>query len=110
MRYAVFCACAKLPFEEIGYIGTPFGKCSICLAVMLLGIGYVGRGFYTLMELLPWSACSPDLSPIEYVRSMFAQRLARDTSPAATPDQHWQYLETAWTAVPQRHCNEFCVK
>ncbi|GFT72393.1 uncharacterized protein TNCV_3609361 [Trichonephila clavipes] len=32
-----------------------------------------------MIELLPWSACSPDLSPIENVWSMLAQRLARIT-------------------------------
>ena len=32
---------------------------------------------------------------------MLAQRLAWDTPPAATPDQLWQYVEAAWTAIPQ---------
>ncbi|PRD35296.1 UNVERIFIED_CONTAM: hypothetical protein NCL1_11945 [Trichonephila clavipes] len=32
---------------------------------------------------------------------MFAQRLLRNTPPAATPDQLWQYVEATWTAVPQ---------
>ncbi|GFW56375.1 transposable element Tcb1 transposase [Trichonephila clavipes] len=48
------------------------------------------------IELLP---CSPDLSPIRNVWSMLAKRLARGTPPAATPDQLWQYVEAAWTAV-----------
>ncbi|GFV55818.1 DUF4817 domain-containing protein [Trichonephila clavipes] len=32
---------------------------------------------------------------------MFVQRLARNTPPAATSDKLWQYVEAAWTSVPQ---------
>ncbi|GFV07908.1 hypothetical protein TNCV_3700961 [Trichonephila clavipes] len=39
------------------------------------------------IELFPSPASSLDLSPIENVWSILAQRLARDTPPAATPDQ-----------------------
>ncbi|GFW60655.1 transposable element Tcb1 transposase [Trichonephila clavipes] len=39
------------------------------------------------IELLPWPARSPDLSPIENMRTMVAQRLTQITPPAATPDQ-----------------------
>ncbi|GFV13685.1 hypothetical protein TNCV_5009671 [Trichonephila clavipes] len=39
------------------------------------------------IELFLWPACSPDLSRIENVWSMLAQRLARDTPPATTSDQ-----------------------
>ncbi|GFS62746.1 hypothetical protein TNCV_3201881 [Trichonephila clavipes] len=53
------------------------------------------------IELLPWPACSPDLSPIENVWFMLAQ-LGLDTPPAATPDQLRQNMEAAWTDVPQR--------
>ncbi|GFW98667.1 transposable element Tcb1 transposase [Trichonephila clavipes] len=53
-------------------------------------------------ELLPWPARSPDLSPIENMWSMVAQRLTQITPPAATPDQLWQ-MEAAWSAVPQEH-------
>ncbi|GFX05073.1 hypothetical protein TNCV_3439351 [Trichonephila clavipes] len=35
--------------------------------------------------------------------SMVAQRLTQITSPAATPDQLWQRVEAAWSAVPQEH-------
>ncbi|GFY01493.1 transposable element Tc3 transposase [Trichonephila clavipes] len=41
------------------------------------------------IELLPWLARSPDLSPIENMWSMVAQPLTQITSPAATPYQVW---------------------
>ncbi|GFX37431.1 transposable element Tcb1 transposase [Trichonephila clavipes] len=55
------------------------------------------------IELLPWPARSPDLSLIENMWSMVVQRLTQITSPAATPDQLWQRVEAAWSAVPQEH-------
>ncbi|GFX48919.1 transposable element Tcb1 transposase [Trichonephila clavipes] len=55
------------------------------------------------IELLPWPARSPDLSLIENMWSMVAQRLTRITPPAATLDQLWQRVEAAWSAVPQEH-------
>ncbi|GFV82763.1 transposable element Tcb1 transposase [Trichonephila clavipes] len=42
------------------------------------------------IELLPSPARSPNLSPIENMWSMVAQRLTQITPPAATPDQLWQ--------------------
>ncbi|GFU81076.1 transposable element Tcb1 transposase [Trichonephila clavipes] len=54
-------------------------------------------------ELLPWPARFPDLSPIENMWSMVAQRLIQITPPATTPDQLWQRAEAAWSAVPQEH-------
>ncbi|GFS81840.1 transposable element Tcb1 transposase [Trichonephila clavipes] len=56
-----------------------------------------------MIELLPWPAFSPYLSPIENVWSLLAQRLARDTPPVATPDQLHQNVEAAWTDVSQRY-------
>ncbi|GFY24751.1 transposable element Tcb1 transposase [Trichonephila clavipes] len=52
-----------------------------------------------LIELLHWLVRSPDLSPIENMRSMVAQRLTQITPPAATPDQLWQRVEAAWSAA-----------
>ncbi|GFY06048.1 transposable element Tcb1 transposase [Trichonephila clavipes] len=47
------------------------------------------------IELLPWPARSPDLSPIETMWSMIAQRLTQNTPPATTPDQLWKRVEDA---------------
>ncbi|GFX18539.1 transposable element Tcb1 transposase [Trichonephila clavipes] len=55
------------------------------------------------IELLPWPSRSPDLLPIENMRSLVAQRLTHITPPAATADQLWQREEAAWFAVPQEH-------
>ncbi|GFU71347.1 transposable element Tcb1 transposase [Trichonephila clavipes] len=58
------------------------------------------QGLATI-ELFPWSARSPDLSPIENMWSMIAQLLIQITTPAAKPDQLWQRVEAAWSAVLQ---------
>ncbi|GFX35040.1 transposable element Tc1 transposase [Trichonephila clavipes] len=55
------------------------------------------------VDLLPWPVRSPDLSPIENMWSMVAQRLTQITPPAATPNQLWQGKEAVWYAVPQEH-------
>ncbi|GFS69160.1 transposable element Tcb1 transposase [Trichonephila clavipes] len=59
--------------------------------------------YISKIELLPWPARSPDLSPIENIWSMVAQRLTQITPSSATPDQLWQRVEAAWSAVPQEH-------
>ncbi|GFV89331.1 uncharacterized protein TNCV_4151511 [Trichonephila clavipes] len=38
--------------------------------------------------------------------SMVAQRLTQITPPAATPNQLWQRVEAAWSAVPQEHTSK----
>ncbi|GFS51020.1 transposable element Tc1 transposase [Trichonephila clavipes] len=44
------------------------------------------RDFYAAqhMQLLPWAAYSPDMSPTEHVWDFVGQRLARDLRPAAS--------------------------
>ncbi|GFS69988.1 transposable element Tcb1 transposase [Trichonephila clavipes] len=53
------------------------------------------------IELLPWLAHSLDISLIENMWSIIAQRLTQITHPAATPDQLWQRVEAVWSAVSQ---------
>ncbi|GFU54506.1 transposable element Tcb1 transposase [Trichonephila clavipes] len=64
----------------------------------------VQRSFFNhQIELLPWPARSLDLSLIENMWSMVAERLTQITPSAATPDRLWQRVEAAWSAVPQEH-------
>ncbi|GFT22178.1 transposable element Tcb1 transposase [Trichonephila clavipes] len=62
-----------------------------------------------MIESLPWSAGSPDLSPMEYMWSTVAQRFTQITPPAATPAQLWQRVEASWSVVPQEHIQSLFV-
>ncbi|GFV99817.1 transposable element Tcb1 transposase [Trichonephila clavipes] len=55
------------------------------------------------IELLPLPARTPDLSPIENMWSMVAERLTQIIPLAATPHHLCQRVEFAWYAVPQEH-------
>ncbi|GFU31188.1 transposable element Tcb1 transposase [Trichonephila clavipes] len=55
---------------------------------------------YHQIELFFWPTRYPDLSPIENMWYMGAQRLTQITPPAATPDQFWQRVEPALSTVP----------
>ncbi|GFV46921.1 transposable element Tcb1 transposase [Trichonephila clavipes] len=55
------------------------------------------------IELLSRPDRSKDLSPIENMWFMIVQRLTQITPPAATPDQLWQRVESACSAVLQEH-------
>ncbi|KFM77185.1 Transposable element Tc3 transposase, partial [Stegodyphus mimosarum] len=52
-------------------------------------VARIVQGFFINrhIELLPWPPRSPDLSPIENMWSMIAERWTQITSQAATPDQ-----------------------
>ncbi|GFT37012.1 transposable element Tcb1 transposase [Trichonephila clavipes] len=52
---------------------------------------------------VPWTARSPNISPIENMWCMVAQRLIQFTPPTTTPDKLWQRVEAACSAVPQEH-------
>ncbi|GFU87285.1 transposable element Tcb1 transposase [Trichonephila clavipes] len=72
------------------------------------GIGYHSRtslariaGTLNSQRYISEPARFPDLSPIENIWSMVAQRLTQITPPAATPDQLRQRVEVACSAVPQ---------
>ena len=53
------------------------------------------------VSLIPWPACSPDMSPIEYVWEMVGQRLIRQDPPAPPLDVLWTRIQTAWRDIPQ---------
>ncbi|UYV71893.1 hypothetical protein LAZ67_9000960 [Cordylochernes scorpioides] len=68
-------------------------------------VAHIVRRFFVnrQIELIPWPARFPDLSPMESMWSMVDQRLTQITSPAATPDKLRKRVEAAWSAIPQEH-------
>ena len=53
------------------------------------------------VQLLPWPAYSPDLSPIEHVWDFVGQCLTRDPRPVASTDELWLRIQTIWNTLPQ---------
>ncbi|GFU01082.1 transposable element Tcb1 transposase [Trichonephila clavipes] len=53
------------------------------------------------VQLLPWPAYSPDMSPIDHVWDIVGWRLARDLRPVASTDELWLSIQTIWNTVPQ---------
>ncbi|GFV40265.1 hypothetical protein TNCV_1444181 [Trichonephila clavipes] len=53
------------------------------------------------VQLLPWPAYSPDMSPIEHVWNLVCWRLARDSRPAASKDEHFLCIQAIWNSLPQ---------
>ncbi|GFW94312.1 transposable element Tcb1 transposase [Trichonephila clavipes] len=47
------------------------------------------------MQLLPWPAYSPDMSPVEHVR------IARDQRPKASKDELLLRIQAIWNSLPQ---------
>ncbi|GFS52945.1 transposable element Tcb1 transposase [Trichonephila clavipes] len=63
------------------------------------------------IELLPWLARSPDLSPIENMWSMVAQRLTQITPPAEKTRSTLATCESCfWSAVPQEHIQSLHIR
>ncbi|GFX83586.1 transposable element Tcb1 transposase [Trichonephila clavipes] len=53
------------------------------------------------MQLLPWPAYSPDMSPIEHVWDLVGRRVARDPCPAASKDKLLLSIQAIWNSLPQ---------
>ncbi|GFX69536.1 hypothetical protein TNCV_1769051 [Trichonephila clavipes] len=53
------------------------------------------------MQLLPWPAYSPDMSPIEHVWDLVGRRLARDPRSAASKDELLLRIQAIWNYLPQ---------
>ncbi|GFV41895.1 transposable element Tcb1 transposase [Trichonephila clavipes] len=53
------------------------------------------------MQLLPWSAYSTDMSPIEHVWDLVGRRLALDPHFAALKDELLMRLQAIWNYLPQ---------
>ncbi|GFV13593.1 hypothetical protein TNCV_67961 [Trichonephila clavipes] len=53
------------------------------------------------MQLFPWPAYSPDMSPIEHVWDLVGRRLARDPRPAASKDKLLLCIQAIWNSLPQ---------
>ncbi|GFT28696.1 hypothetical protein TNCV_4832541 [Trichonephila clavipes] len=59
------------------------------------------------MQLLPWPAYSPDMSPIEHVWDLVCRRLARDPRTAASKDDLLLRILAIWNSLPQGIQNLF---
>ncbi|GFX77767.1 transposable element Tcb2 transposase [Trichonephila clavipes] len=53
------------------------------------------------MQLLPWPAYSPDMSPIEYVWDSVGWHLACDPLSAASKDELLLRIQAIWNFLPQ---------
>ncbi|GFV83957.1 hypothetical protein TNCV_1479591 [Trichonephila clavipes] len=53
------------------------------------------------MQLLPWPAYSPHMSPFKHVWYLVGRRLSRDPRPAASKDELLLRIQTIWNSIPQ---------
>ncbi|GFW66802.1 hypothetical protein TNCV_3783721 [Trichonephila clavipes] len=53
------------------------------------------------MQLLPWPAYSPDMSPIDHVWDLVDRCLARDPRLAATKNELLLRIQAIWNSLPQ---------
>ncbi|GFV72096.1 transposable element Tc1 transposase [Trichonephila clavipes] len=52
------------------------------------------------VQLLPWPAYSPDMSPIEHEWDIVGRRITRDLRPVASTDELWLRIQTIWNTLP----------
>ncbi|GFV06776.1 transposable element Tcb2 transposase [Trichonephila clavipes] len=52
------------------------------------------------VQLLPWPAYSPDMSPIKHVWNIVGRRLVRDLRPVVWTDELWLRIQTIWNTLP----------
>ncbi|GFX38757.1 transposable element Tc1 transposase [Trichonephila clavipes] len=52
------------------------------------------------MQLLSWSAYSPDISPIEHSWDLIGRRLAGDPRPVASKDKLSLLIQAIWNSLP----------
>ncbi|GFS57895.1 hypothetical protein TNCV_2909711 [Trichonephila clavipes] len=52
--------------------------------------------------MMPWTARSPHLPPIESFWSLVEERLARHHTPITAVDELWYRADAAWTYVPAK--------
>ncbi|GFT38330.1 transposable element Tcb1 transposase [Trichonephila clavipes] len=53
------------------------------------------------VQLLPWPAYSPDMSPIEHEWDIVGRRIARDLRPVASTEELWLRIQTIWNTLSQ---------
>ncbi|GFW27375.1 transposable element Tcb2 transposase [Trichonephila clavipes] len=53
------------------------------------------------MQLRPWPAYSPNMSPIEHVWDLVCWRLARDPRPAASKDELLLRIQAIWNSLSE---------
>ncbi|GBL99942.1 hypothetical protein AVEN_19431-1 [Araneus ventricosus] len=69
----------------------------------------VTRHALQTVDTLPWSARSPDLSPIEHVRDIIGGQLQRHPQPVITVPVLTDQAQQAWNSIPQtgiRHLHD----
>ena len=60
----------------------------------------VSRHALQNIQLLPWPAMSPDLSPIEHIWDGIGRRLSVMPQPPSE-DELWRMVQTIWASIPQ---------
>ena len=60
------------------------------------------------MQLSPWPAYSPDMSPVEHLGYLFGRSLARDPRPVASKQELWLRIQAIRNSLLQANIqNQF---